>query len=136
MKRLRAMRQRPVVLSMIATLVFYTCLLAWQVPAMALARLLAPELAAQTIVLCTSSGPRVVAVDQDGQPIENSHLPDPGKSCPVCQGVAGAVTPLLPDAPALEGPKVWIALHFDAETATSQGRRPFIRKGHDPPFSS
>lgn len=131
---LRGDNRRPIVHGMIATLVFYTVLLAWQVPAMALASMLAPELTGQTTILCTASGPRIVAVDADGKPVENSHLPDPAKSCPICQGVAGAVTPLVSDAPELRVSAICQTVVFSPYDDRGEGHHALQRRGHDPPI--
>ncbi|ODA65997.1 hypothetical protein A7A08_03141 [Methyloligella halotolerans] len=136
MGALRGHNRRPIVHGMIATLVFYSVLLAWQVPAMALARALAPELTAQTTILCTESGPRVVALDADDNPVEDSHIPDHAKACPICQGVAGAVTPLAPQPPQIGISAVWVSVDFASEHDRGEGRSVLSRRGHDPPLSS
>ncbi|MFD0988177.1 DUF2946 family protein [Methyloligella solikamskensis] len=133
---LRHHSHRLIVHAMIVTLVFYAVLVAWQVPAMALARALAPELTAQTTILCTRNGPRVVALDAEGNPVENSHIPDHAKACPICQGVAGAVTPLAPQPPEIGISAVWASVEFAPEHDRGEGRSVLIRRGHDPPLSS
>ena len=136
MRGFRSHNCRPIVHVMIAAVVFYSVLLAWQVPAMALARALAPELTAQTTILCTANGPRVVALDTNGNPVENSRLPDHAKACPVCQGVAGAVTPLAPQPPEIGTAAAWRTIEFAPEPDTGEGRSVLLRRGHDPPLSS
>jgi hypothetical protein len=121
---------------MVATLVFYSVLLAWQVPAMALARALARDLAGQTTILCTPSGPKAVALDADGSPGEGSHLPDAAKDCPICQGVAGAVTPLVSAAPDVQASALWHDVEFASRQDSIEGRHALIRRGHDPPILS
>jgi len=136
MKKLRRSDRRLIVHGMIATLVFYSVLLAWQVPAMALASALAPDLAAHTVILCTPGGPKVVALDAEGSPVERSDLPDPAKACPVCQGVAGSVTPLVSAAPELKVSATWLAVEFANRQDRIEGRHALIRRGHDPPSQS
>lgn len=136
MEGFRGHNRQPIIHVMITALVFYSVLLSWQVPAMALAKALAPELTAQTTILCTASGPRVVALDKDGNPVENSHIPDHAKACPICQGVAGAVTPLAPQPPEIGISAVWVSVEFAPEHDRGEGRSVLVRRGHDPPISS
>lgn len=132
----RGNNRQPIVHAMIASLVFYSMLVAWQVPAMALARALAPDIPAQATILCTANGLRVVLFDASGDPVGDSQLPGSAEACPICQGVAGAVTPLAAHPPEIGVPIAWSTLTFTSEQVCCRPGPVLIRRGHDPPSSS
>ena len=85
------------------------------------------------LVLCTSSGLRVVQLDESGQPVDPDQSPSSAPGCPICTSLSAAPFALAPDAVELNVPHTIATALDDRPVLLSVGRKPLVVRGRDPP---
>lgn len=119
-------------------LLFHTVLAALHAP-IAFASAVGPQFDAAsglfTVVICTPSGFKRVAVDADGRPVEQHQPVDPQQTCPHCAaGCGGCFAKASPDQ-ALTATAFGHAHALKRVLALTAGRAALTDHNRDPPRS-
>lgn len=88
----------------------------------------------QSAIICTASGPRLVAFDQDGNPIEGPQPPAAIGDCAICHLLSAGSGTQVPQSIEVPGPHpqvVAVASLADAGVPLPKPLR--LTRGQDPP---
>lgn len=91
----------------------------------------------QQVVICTAAGPRVVTLDADGNPVDDTGAPVQVADCALCS-VANSTPPILKSAElSVSVQRTLLAIdHIVAKTLTVRPPPLRLTRGQDPPHQT